>query len=195
MTHDQAKAALVPAVHAIIARKGRAAVAIDGMAASGKTTLCAALAGDLPGCAVVHMDDFTLPFDKRFPGYFDALLSNADLDRFDREVLSPFLRGGEAVYRPFICHPEPGFGAPIRVPADTRVLLVEGAYCLHPQLSDRFDLRVLSLIAPQLQRERVLRRNGEAQLARYLSMWIPMENRHIQAHDLHARCDVVLTAE
>ncbi len=36
---------------------GRAVIAIDGMAASGKSTLAARLAEELDGC-VIHMDDF-----------------------------------------------------------------------------------------------------------------------------------------
>ncbi|MBR3796470.1 MAG: hypothetical protein IKK34_10695 [Clostridia bacterium] len=172
----------------------RAVLAIDGMAASGKTTLSTALHAAIPKSAVVHMDDFTLPFDMRFPGYFDALLSNADIQRFDREVLSPFLCGQRAVYRPYICHPQPGFGEEICIPEDTQLLIVEGAYCLHPMLAPRCALRVLSLIDPALQRQRILQRNGAGQLERFLSMWIPMENRHIQAHDLHAICEWTITS-
>ena len=176
----------------ILARRGRAVIAIDGMAASGKTTLAAALCAEFSESAVVHMDDFTIPFEDRVPGYFDAQLSNADIARFDREVLTPLEAGRDAVYRPYRCHPVPGFLAPVRVAADTRLIIVEGAYCLHPALAERYDLRVLSLIDPALQRSRILRRNGEAQLERFLSAWIPMENRHIQARGLRGRCDVVL---
>ena len=178
----------------ILAQRPRAVLAIDGMAASGKTTLSAALRAAIPKSAVVHMDDFTMPFEQRFPGYFDALLSNADTQRFDREVLSPFLAGQSAAYRPFICHPEAGFGEMIHIPQDTRLLIVEGAYCLHPDLAPRCDIRVLFLIDPALQRQRILLRNGETQLERFLSMWIPMELRHIDAHDLHSICNFVITA-
>ncbi|MBQ4264527.1 MAG: phosphoribulokinase [Clostridia bacterium] len=179
----------------ILGDKDRAVVAIDGMAASGKTTLARALAQRFDSCAVVHMDDFTVPFEDRHPGYFEAALSNADIARFDREVLSPFLRGEAAVYRPYICHPDPGFLSPVTIPADARVLIAEGAYCLHPDLFDRYDLRVLFAVSPQTQRSRILARNGAAQLERFLSTWIPMENRHIQAHRLMQRCDLLLSAD
>lgn len=194
LTPEAALPILLAQAQAILSNQPRAVLAIDGMAASGKTTLSAALHAAIPHSAVVHMDDFTLPFDQRFPGYFDALLSNADTQRFDREVLSPFLAGQSAAYRPFICHPQPGFGETIHIPQDTRLMIVEGAYCLHPDLAPRCDLRVLFLIDPALQRSRILRRNGETQLERFLSMWIPMELRHISAHDLHAVCDYVISA-
>ena len=177
----------------ILARRGRAVIAIDGMAASGKTTLAAALCAEFSESAVVHMDDFTIPFEDRVPGYFDAQLSNADIARFDREVLTPLEAGRDAVYRPYRCHPVPGFLAPVRVAADTRLIIVEGAYCLHPALAKRYDLRVLMTISSGTQQARILARNGQAQLERFLSEWIPMENRHIRRHHLHSLCDMLIS--
>ena len=187
--------ALEARIAALLIQKPRVLVALDGMSASGKTTLAAALASRFPASAVVHMDDFTIPFEDRFPGYFDAQLSNADLARFDREVLSPLLAGRDARYRPYVCHPEPGFLAPVTLAADTRLLIVEGAYCLHPRLFDCYDLRVLCTVSPRVQRERILQRNGSAQLERFLRLWIPMENRHIGAHGLADRCDLMLSGD
>ncbi|MBR4040343.1 MAG: phosphoribulokinase [Clostridia bacterium] len=186
---------LETAIRNILKRQARALVAIDGMAASGKTTLAHALAQRFPSCAVVHMDDFTVPFEDRFPGYFEKTLSNADTARFDREVLSPLSRGQQAVYRPYVCHPDPGFLEPAVIAADCAVVIVEGAYCLHPDLFDRYDLRVLSLIDERTQRRRILARNGAAQLERFVSAWIPMENRHIAARRLKDICDLVLSAD
>ena len=194
MESSIAASQLAPRIERLLAKKPRVIVAIDGMAASGKTTLAAYLAAQFPKSAVVHMDDFTIPFEDRTPGYFDRLLSNADIARFDREVLSPLLSGQDAVYRPYVCHPEPGFLAPVYVPSDARLVIIEGAYCLHDQLFARYDLRVLSLIAPDLQMDRILRRNGEAQLERFTSLWIPMENRHIAVRNLRERCDEILFA-
>ncbi len=179
-------------IDALLSRKDRVLVGLDGMAASGKTTLAARLSSLYPRCAVVHADDFTLPFSLRRPGYFEETLSNIDLTRLDCEVLSPFARGQAIVYRPYVCHPQPGFLAPVSVPADTRLLIVEGAYCLHPALWDRYDLRALSLVDGDTQRARILARNAEAQLERFARLWIPMELRHIAAHNLRERCDLTL---
>ena len=183
---------LESAIRALLRQNPRVIIAIDGMAASGKTTLARALAQRFSSCAVVHMDDFTVPFEDRYPGYFEKALSNADIARFDREVLSPLLRGDNACYRPYRCHPDPGFGNPITLPADCAVVIVEGAYCLHPDLFSRYDLRVLFLIDEDTQRARILARNGETQLERFLSTWIPMENRHIAARSLRSACDLVI---
>lgn len=186
---------LESAIRVILREKTRAYIAIDGMAASGKTTLAKALSSRFSSCAVTYMDDFTMPFEARYPGYFEKTLSNADVARFDREVLSPLLCGEAAVYRPYRCHPVPGFGDPVVIPADCAVVIVEGAYCLHPDLFGRYDLRVLSLIDEDTQRERILKRNGSEQLQRFESLWIPMENRHIAARRLKETCDLVISPD
>lgn len=186
---------LESAIRSLLSAKPRVLVAIDGMAASGKTTLAGTLCTRFSGCALVHMDDFTVPFDARYPGYFEATLSNADIARFDREVLSPLIRGEAACYRPYRCHPVPGYGEPVTIAPDCAVVIIEGAYCLHPDLFDRYDLRVLSLIDEDAQRTRILHRNGEAQLERFVSTWIPMENQHMAARRLCETCDLIICSD
>ena len=190
MNHEQT---LESAIRSLMAVKPRVLVAIDGMAASGKTTLANAVAQRIFGCAVVHMDDFTVPFEDRYPSYFEKTLSNADITRFDREVLSPLEHGCAASYRPYRCHPIPGFGDSIAIPDSCAVVIVEGAYCLHDDLFDRYDLRALMTVKPDTQRARILARNGAAQLERFLSNWIPMEHAHIDARRLHERCDMIFS--
>lgn len=179
------------ALAAIIRTRQSRLVAIDGMAASGKTTLAAQLASLIPGSAVVHMDDFFWPADKRC--LRETVQANADIGRFDAEVLTPLCEGRAAVYRPFQCHPQQKFLPPVVLEPGIRVVIVEGAYCLHAQLFERYDLRVLSLIDGETQKQRIAARNGEAMLSRFLNQWIPMENRHIDAQRLKERCDVIIT--
>lgn len=175
-----------------IDEQGRAFVALDGMAASGKTTLAAQLAASVPDCAVVHMDDFFLPQDKRDAGYAAREIANSDIDRVLSEVLLPLSRGEEAVYRPYVHHPKPAFLPPVRIAAQCRALIVEGAYSLHPKLFDLYDLRLLMTVSAETQRARILARNGEAMLSRFLCEWIPLENRHIAARELCRRCDAII---
>ena len=192
LTPEQALCALSRRVTSLCAGRGRALGAIDGMAASGKTTLAAALCASVPGCAVVHMDDFFLPQDKRDAGYAAREIANSDIGRVLREVLLPLSRGEEAVYRPYVHHPEPAFLPPVRIAPGCPAVIVEGAYSLHPRLFELYDLRVLMSVSPETQRARILARNGEAMLSRFLSEWVPLENRHIAARELQTRCDAIL---
>ena len=192
LTPQNACAVLRARIEPIIAQKGRAFVALDGMAASGKTTLAAQLAALLPGCAILHMDDFFLPQALRDAGYAAREIANSDVGRVLGEVLAPLARGEEAVYRPYVHHPTPAFLPPVRIARDCPAVIVEGAYSLHPALFDLYDLRALMCVSAQTQRERILARNGEALLSRFLSEWIPLENRHIAARALEKRCDAVI---
>lgn len=195
LPYDKAASELASRIRELQARGVRPIVAIDGMAASGKTTLARRLSRDLPGCAVVSMDDFFLPPERRTREERDRLLANADVERFDAEVLLPLSRGLEAVYRPFVCHPEPAFLPPVRIPADAPCVIVEGAYGLHPLLFERYALRALCLISPEAQKKRIAARNGEAMLSRFVAEWIPLENRHLAARDLKNRCDLLIRAD
>ena len=192
LTPQNANAVLQERIEHIIAQKGRAFVALDGMAASGKTTLCSRLSAILPGCAVVHMDDFFLTQELRDAGYAAREVANSDVGRVRSEVLAPLYRGEDAVYRPYVHHPTPAFLPPVRIARDCPAVIVEGAYSLHPALFDLYDLRVLMCVCAQTQRERILARNGQTLLTRFLSEWIPLENRHIAARELEKRCDAVI---
>ena len=192
LSPEQAPHSLAGLIARRLAAQDRVLVALDGMAASGKTTLAAQIAGTVGGCAVVHMDDFFLPQDKRDAGYAAREIANSDIDRVLEEVLLPLSRGEAAVYRPYVHHPTPAFLPPVRVPADARAVIVEGAYSLHPKLFDLYDLRVLATVSPQTQRARILARNGEAMLERFVGEWIPLENRHIAARALSERCDAIV---
>ena len=176
----------------LIAARGAIVMALDGQAAAGKTTLAAAVASRVPGAFVVHMDDFFLPPEKRTPEYAARTLANADIERFSEEVLLPLAAGGPVSYRPYRFHPTPCFLSAVHLPGDRRLVVVEGAYCLHPALFSHYDLRALMTVSPETQRQRILLRNGEAMLARFLSEWIPKENQHIGTRRLAQRCDAVI---
>jgi len=73
--------------------------------------------------------------------------------------------------------------------------VVEGAYSMHPDLAGYYDLSVFLRQTPEIQRSRILRRNGEAVAQRFFSSWIPMEERYFAAFDTANRCDLILEVE
>ncbi len=189
---DEACARAVPLL-ALLAQRpdtGRVTVlAIDGRAASGKSTL-AALLEELPGAGVVHMDDFFLPQEKRTPERLAEPGGNVDYERFACEVL-PRLRSPEAFsYRRFDCS-RMELGGERQVPAG-RLRIVEGAYSCHPYFGAYADLRVFSDIAPEEQRARIALRDGERALANFTGRWIPMEERYLQAFAIAQQADLCL---
>ena len=178
---------LLARIDRLLAQKPRVLIAIDGMSASGKSTL-ATLLHEVYGAPVVHMDDFFLQPHQRTPGRYATPGENVDHERFEQEVLVPLTRGEAFAYRPLLCH-DMTFGQPVEI-APARLAVVEGSYSLHPALAGAYDLRVLLRIPPQMQSERIMQRNGEAMHARFMEQWVPLENAYFEATDIDARCDL-----
>ncbi len=76
-----------------------------------------------------------------------------------------------------------------------RVRVVEGAYCLHPDLADRYDLKVFVRASLGERRARLLRREGEAGLRRFEHEWIPLEDLYFDAFQIERLCDFVVDSE
>ena len=167
-------------------------IALDGRCASGKSTLADDLAS-LAGASTVHMDDFFLPAALRTPERLGAPGGNVHIERFRDEVL-PGLRGGAAfAYRRFDCG-KMALDGLRDVPASD-LYIVEGAYSCHPALGAYMTLRAFSDIDPETQRARILRREGKAGLERFLTRWIPMEERYIAAFGIREKADLILPAQ
>lgn len=190
---DPIIAPLADAIRAVLHKKGRCVAALDGMAAAGKTTAAAQLCG-LFGGACVHMDDFFLPPALRTPQRLSQPGGNVHYERFALQV-APFLAAGrEFCYEVFDCSRMAVNGT--RTVQAAPLVLVEGAYSLHPFFScGLYDVRSYYSICPQLQRTRILARNGRAGLRRFEEMWVPMENAYARAYHIRETCDVVLCAQ
>lgn len=167
---------------------GRLIIAIDGGSGSGKTTLAGEIAKKY-NCTVFHMDDFFLRAEQRTPERFAEIGGNVDRERFEGEVLSPLVNGETVVYRPFDCS-KMALGEEIRT-EPTPLTVIEGAYSMHPALSGYYDLSVFLDISPELQRERILKRNREEKAALFFERWIPLENKYFTKTRIKSRCDMV----
>ncbi len=167
-------------------------LAIDGRAAAGKSTLAAALAERLgPECGVVHADHFFLPPELRTPERRSQPGGNIHYERLQTEVI-PFLHRPEAfAYRPFSCQTGALADTPVTLPACHAWRILEGSYALHPALGHYCDLALFLDITPEEQLRRITLRNGPAKAAVFQSLWIPLEEEYIRAHQPHLRAHVM----
>jgi len=164
-------------------------LALDGMAAAGKTTAAAALSA-LWGAPVVHMDDFYLPPDLRTPKRLAEPGGNVHYERFETEVL-PHLRDREEFsYRLFDCGLMDYRGEAAVPAAD--VVIVEGAYARHPRFGDYADVTVFFAVDPAEQARRIQIRNGPEKWKQFQARWIPMENDYHAAFRTRERADFVI---
>lgn len=180
-----------PLLSAIDARlqRGSLIVAIDGQCASGKTTLGALLAG-LYDCNVFHMDDFFLQPYQRTVNRLARPGENVDHERFLEEVLLPARRGGAISYRRYDCHLAKIEDAVSIAPK--KLTVVEGVYSLHDSLEAYYDLKVFSDVSAEVQKQRILARNGESSAKRFFDEWIPLEEQYFSACSVREKADIIL---
>lgn len=169
--------------------KGNVILALEGGSASGKSTL-----GDilkmLYDCNLFHMDDFFLRPEQRTAARYSEPGGNVDRERFLSEVLV-FVKQGEAVkYRPFNCA-KMQLDEPVCV-LPKKLTVIEGAYSMHPELSGYYDLSAFLEIAPDLQKQRIIKRNGAVMAKNFFEKWIPLERTYFEKLNVKERCDICI---
>jgi len=168
---------------------GISIIAIDGRAASGKTTMAEQLEFILDA-DVIHMDDFFLPVNLRSDMRLSEPGGNVHYERFSEEVL-PYISNSESfAYRIFDCGIMDYKGE--RIIKSKKWRIVEGAYSLHPFFGRYADLKVFSDIEPDEQINRILKRNGEKMAEIFRARWIPLEEQYFSECRVPARADIVV---
>lgn len=162
-------------------------IAIDGRAASGKTTLAAYLQIVLDA-DVIHTDDFFVPPALRSKKRFDTPGENIHHERFSAEVI-PFIgRRKPFSYRIFDCGIADYNGN--REIGTKPFRIVEGAYSTHPIFGRYADITVFSDVSADEQIKRILNRNGEKMLEMFKSKWIPMEEEYFSHYAIKEKSDM-----
>ncbi len=161
--------------------KTRHLIAIDGPCGSGKTTLAEKLATIL-GVAVIHMDDFLIPFHLKTPERLSIPGGNVDIERLQQEVLQPYANHLPIAYRRYDCHADQ-FSDVIALP-EQQYTILEGNGSLLPKIRALADCCFFLRISPDKQQERLLQRVGKERLADFKRLWIPLENTYFSAYHL-----------
>ncbi len=157
-------------------------VAIDGMSASGKTTLGHQLQKHFPKSNLFHMDDYFLQPHQRTKKRLSELGGNVDYERFKEEIVLHLANKYGLTYQAYYCSTQ-RLGSKIRVPW-MPLVIIEGVYSQHPYFGDIYDLRIFCEISKEEQRNRILKRNGEAKLQRFIHEWIPKEMEYFECFNI-----------
>lgn len=178
---------IINKINELLSKKEYIVIAIDGMAASGKTTMANELS-KLYDINIIHCDDFFLPPKKRSMERLNEVGGNIDYERMYDEVICNLNENIE--YQPFNCSIM-DYNEIIKLKRK-RITVVEGSYSLHPYFKKYYDLSIYLLMDEQLQINRILNRNGEALLNRFINEWIPMENRYRDELNILKNVDIIL---
>lgn len=174
-------------IQRLLRLKEQVVLGIDGQAASGKTTAANLLAAVFD-TDVIHMDEFFLPLSMRTSLRLDECGGNIHYERFKAEVISGLKEGRGFSYRIYDCS-RSDFST-LRMVGPQRLYIIEGAYSLHPEIREIYDLKVFFSINDEEQRRRILQRNGEERYMFFKEKWIPMENRYIEQERIQDLCSI-----
>ena len=168
--------------------KGDVTLAIEGGAASGKSTL-AEILRRVYNCSVIHVDDYFLRPEQRTSARLSEIGGNFDRERFIDEVALPISSGKDMQIRKFDCSTMT-LGEPVEVKR-TRLTVVEGVYGMHPTLAHIYNLSVFLDVPKEVQAERIAARNSPDMARRFFEEWIPKENAYFEAMNVKKICTLV----
>lgn len=165
-------------------------IAIDGRAASGKTTFSKHFEKD--GITVIQTDDFYRPKNENGELEISEFDGNFDFMRFKREVVDNITQKSFS-YGVFDCS-EQKIVKTVSV-ASTKCIIIEGTYSHNPNLSDYADLKVFFDIDENTQKERVIKRNGESAFENFNKLWIQAEERYFNHYGIKQMSDYIVREE
>ena len=156
--------------------------AIDGVAGSGKTTLASKLQSDIHGSQVVHMDDL-------YSGWRDPLSQELTVRVFN-EILNPFLKGTEVIYRKFNWH-QNVFDETIKI-ASTKTLILEGVGSGQSAFRNMLSRIIWVEFDAESGFERVIARDGEVVKTQML-IFLKDQNKHFSAELTNKAADYTIS--
>lgn len=176
------------AVEAQLQKGENIMVAVDGMAAAGKTSL-ASLLQQVYACEILHADDFFLQTSQRTAQRLEEVGGNIDYERMEK-VVSSLRQGGKTNYKPYNCGTQKlGEGREI---TPQRLIVVEGSYTMHKKMIENYDFKIYLSCSGETQKQRILQRNGPKMLERFIEEWIPKEKAYADTEKIKAKSDFSL---
>lgn len=163
-------------------------LAIDGRAASGKSSLALTLAKNYSG-RVVHMDGFFLPQELRTVERLSEPGGNLHYERFVAEILPGLRNEAGFIYQAFDCDRMQLGEWQNLLPA--QLTIVEGAYALHPKLGAYNDLALFLTCPLETQLARVKARNP-LKFEQFLKRWIPLEETYFKVFGIQDAADFIV---
>ena len=78
---------------------------------------------------------------------------------------------------------------------DKSVVIVEGAYSLHPLFGHYYDFSIFLDIDEENQIRRIEERSGKEKAEVFRSRWIPLEEQYIKAFSIMEKADLILSGD
>lgn len=181
--------AICDKINQLINIKENITIAIDGKSGSGKTTLANYLTNKYQA-NIIHCDNFFLPLEKRNeknrlsqPG------GNIDYERLKNEVIDK-LHLQHFKYSIYDCKTNT-YTKKIKV-YKKKITIIEGSYSMHPYFNKYYDMSIFMDLSNNLQKQRILKRNGKDKLNDFIKKWIPLENHYLKKYNIKNHADFII---
>ena len=115
---------------------------------------------------------------------------NIDYERFYEEVVLPINNKQSFTYKIFDCGSMSIQGS--KSICFKNGIVIEGCYSMHPKFNDYSNIKVFMDIPFELQKERILKRNGEYLLKRFVEEWIPKENEYFDIFKIKEKANMII---
>ncbi len=159
----------------LLEEKEFAVVCIEGMSASGKTTLAAKLK-EMYDCNVFHTDDFFLEPSMRTQERLAEPGGNVQYERLE-ELKNKIIKRESFSISTYDCKTD-SYNTKSYEPK--KLNIIEGVYSAHERIRNIYDLMMFMSIDKDVQKERILKRNGEVMLKKFESIWLPLEELYFK---------------
>jgi uridine kinase len=174
-------------IETLLKTKKRVVIAIDGQACAGKST-CAQQIHDQYGGSIIHMDDFFLRREMRTQERLNEIGGHVDYERFQETVIS-MINQPSIEITPYDCHLN--VFKPTKKIYNNKLLIIEGAYALRKEWQKYYDVKIVLTIDEVLQKNRILKRDGDVMLNQFIHEWIPRENAYLNHHKIKEVADFI----
>lgn len=155
-------------------------IAIDGMSASGKTTLGKLLHEEFSDSNLFHIDDYFLQAHQKTPERLAEVGGNVDYERFMEEIIFHLGDADGFCYHTYDCHT---LTLSSQIYSSQKPLvIIEGSYSQHPYFEGAYDLRIFCETSEEEQMKRIVKRNGLQMSERFVNEWIPKENMYFKTY-------------
>lgn len=183
---------LVHSIDALPPKHFQKLIGIDGLGASGKTTIAEALRKLRPDISIIHVDEFYRPKADRTVGIVEGAIVSPDFewDRLDGQVFDPIRRGFPVIYQSFDWRHDAA-GRWIEIPQGNWVVIV-GVYALQSRFFSYYDYTIWCDATKENRTERMIKREGEMVAQEWLSNWSAREDRYYEIDAPDKRASVVL---
>jgi uridine kinase len=183
------KLGIISSIDQLYKESGKALIAIDGNASSGKTTLASWLK-TIYDANVFHMDDYFMkPVINRLDP-FSIYASNINFTRLSEEILHPYHQESLSVHQ-LMDMKNHQLSLPIETPYKP-ITIIEGAYSMHPYIEKLYQLKIFMKTSYLEQIRRIYKRNGWKRMLVFMKKWIPMENTYFRDLNIAKQADLII---